>query len=868
MTKNPTPTTDELNHLAETARVITDSKKVVPVSQEPETVQNSTPHMGFLQQVKANSARKRAAKALRKESKKIMIPKTVQDSIPYQRVYPNSGIIEISDGMFTRAYRLGDVNYYNAKDEEQAQMFLKYADLLNSFDPSSRFQIVIHQQHINLADFEADAILNLCGDELDLLREDQNEILRNKIQEGRNELTQYKYLIVRLPAESYDAAVAAFSRLDVEIISNIKSIGGAGAEIMTSAQRLEVLHDIYNPAQIGLFGNQMEQNEKGELVFAKEKFSFDVMKLMGLTSKDMIGPNSLEFHSEYGKVGSVYFRALYLRIYPQTLQDSFLHELSEAECQMVTSMLYQPIEPTTAINMVRRDGVNINANMIKRQKKASKSGYSSQLIAPELQDRIEENMMLQDDLTNKGQKLFYQTFVICHFADTKEQLDEDTRAIQAIGRRRLMDIKPLSWQQENGLDSCLPLCNNKLSIKRTLITENAAAFMPFVNQELMDRNGGMYYGLNAVSHNLILINRRNGKNGNGIFLGAPGTGKSMSAKQEMILNFISSQDMIIVIDPEREYDRIAELLGGEVIRIAPGSSMHINPFDIEMGTDTKDDPITMKSDFMCSIFGTIFGDKYILTAGQKSIIDRCIKKLYEPYLRSFNHRTGQYDCSKIPTLKDFFTLLQQQDGYEAMQLADALELYAVGTQDLFSYQTNVEYKKRFVVFDIKDIGVNMKALGELIVLNTVWNQIVSGRDSGRNTWFYIDEIYLLFKNQLSAEFLRDLYKRARKYGGIPTGITQNVSDLLENDIARTMISNSEFVLMLSQSAMERAQLADLLNISPTQMESITNAAPGHGLIYDGQHIVPFINELPRDSIQYRYMTTKLSEVAEIEQENK
>ena len=613
----------------------------------------------------------------------------------------------------------------------------------------------------------------------------------------------------------------------------------------------------------------MKTGPDGNLVFPDSgKFSFEVMRKMGLHTKDMVGPDSMFFKSNYGMVGSSYFRVLFMRSYPQTIKDRFIKELTDADCKMVISMYYQPIQTETASKMIRNDRINAQANLVDRQKKASKAGYSPDLVSPDLKDHLADNEILHDDVTNKNQKLFFQTFVLVHFADSLEALNADTETIQGIARGKFVtELKPLSWQQENGLNACVPLCVNALELKRTLITENAAAFMPFVNQELNDRRGGIFYGINAISKNTIILNRRLSKNGNGIIIGQPGSGKSVTAKQEITFVMLSSNDIVYVIDPEREYARLAKRLGGEVIRIAPGSDVHINLFDINMDSDSEDDkPINMKAAFISTVCETIIDDKHKfgLSAGQRSIIDRCVKALYEPYIKSYDPHTKTYNEDLIPTLKDFYYLVRRQDGYEAMQLADALELYAIGTQDLFAYKTNVKYKNRFVVFDISDIGSSMKALGELVVLSTVWNQIVAGRQSGRNLWFYIDEIWLLFQNKMSAEFIRDLYKRARKYGGIPTGITQNVSDMLENDLARTMISNCEFVQMLSQGAAERAQLGALLNISPTQMEAITNAPPGHGLIYNGTSIVPFISEIPKDSMLYSALTTTLSEVIDIE----
>lgn len=815
---------------------------------------------------KAPSPRK-SQKQLKERSSKLKVPRTVADTIPYFAVYPDNGIIETKPHIFTKSYLLQDINYQIAKDEEQFDMFMKFGQLLNSFDPTVHFEITINQKNINMEDFEEQTMLSLQDDALDPLRIERNEMMRKKISEGKNSLVKEKYLTVSVEADTVENAETTFVRLDRDIASHVKKIGKSDATPLTSVQRLETLHDIYNIGSESLFGNNMVMEKKPdgtiEYSFAPEKFRFDIMDRMGLTTKDVIGPSEFMFKGDYGMVGDTYFRALFLRQMPTFLTDKVLDNLTNTDCNMITSLHYEPVDGEKSQKMIRNKMTNINASMVDKQKKATKAGFSPDLISPELKKAQEETDQLLDDINSKNQKIFFVTLVIVHFADTKEQLDSDTKAIQTIGKTMVLDIKPLKSQQENGLNTALPLAYNQLAIKRTLTTESASIFMPFVNQELQDRNGGMYYGNNAVSHNLIMMNRRNCKNGNGFIFGTPGSGKSMSAKQEMMTVLLSSPDTVVVIDPEGEYYPMAEMLGdetGEVIRIAAGSDVHINPFDIDMDADSKDDPMAIKSDFIVSLCETAVAGQYGLEPTQRSIIDRCVRKVYEPYLASRNPETGEYDKNKIPTLKDFYSYLRQQGGYDAMHLADSLEIYVTGSLDLFAYRTNVEYHKRFVVFDIKDVGATMKSMALLVVLDNIWNRIVAGRKEGSYTWFFIDEIYLLFKTPSSAEFLRNLYKRARKYYGLPTGITQNVSDLLEDDTARTMISNCEYIQMLNQAPLDRGQLAELLNISDSQLEFVTSSDPGQGLIYNGNVIVPFVNKLPKDTKEYQAMTTKPDEV--------
>lgn len=810
---------------------------------------------------------RKSQKQLKERSSKLKVPRTVADSIPYFAVYPENGIIETKPRVFTKSYLLQDINYQIAKDEEQFDMFMKFGQLLNSFDPTVNFEITVNQKNINMEDFEEQTMLPLQDDALDPLRIERNDMMRKKISEGKNSLVKEKYLTVSVTADTLEDAERTFVRLDRDISAHVKKIGKSDATPLTTVQRLETLHDIYNIGSESLFGNNMimEQKEDGtvEYSFAPEKFRFDIMSRMGLTTKDVIGPSEFVFKGDYGMIGDTYFRALFLRQMPTFLTDKVLDNLTNTECNMITSLHYQPVDGEKSQKMIRNKMTNINASMVDKQKKATKAGFSPDLISPELKKAQEETDQLLDDINSKNQKIFFVTLVIVHFADSKEQLDSDTKAIQTIGKTMVLDIKTLKSQQENGLNTALPLAYNQLAIKRTLTTESASIFMPFVNQELQDRKGGMYYGNNAVSHNLIMMNRRNCKNGNGFIFGTPGSGKSMSAKQEMMTVLLSSPDTVVVIDPEGEYYPMAEMLGeetGEVIRIAAGSDVHINPFDIDMDADSKDDPMAIKSDFIVSLCETAVADRFGLAPTQRSIIDRCVRKVYEPYLASRDPETGEYDKEKLPTFKDFYFYLRQQSGYDAMQLADMLEIYVTGSLDLFAYRTNVEYHKRFVVFDIKDVGATMKSMALLVVLDNIWNRIVAGRKEGRYTWFFIDEIYLLFKTQSSAEFLRNLYKRARKYYGLPTGITQNVSDLLEDDTARTMISNCEYIQMLNQAPLDRGQLAELLNISDSQLEFVTSSDPGQGLIYNGNVIVPFVNKLPKDTKEYQAMTTRPDEV--------
>ena len=433
--------------------------------------------------------------------------------------------------------------------------------------------------------------------------------------------------------------------------------------------------------------------------------------------------------------------------------------------------------------------------------------------------------------------------------DDKQKLDEQTETIKSTARKYLCQIGTLNYQQEEGLNSVLPLGRNNLYVDRCLTTEATAVFIPFSSQEIT-QSGGMYYGLNAISKNLIIFNRKTLKNQNGFILGTPGSGKSFAAKREMINSILSAGDDVLIIDPEREYTGLVRNFGGEVIQISSDSKNYINPMD--MNADYSEDPISLKSEFLLSLFETIIGGKEGLSAREKSILGRCVSITYQEYMQSFDKRL-------TPTLKDFYEVLKKQKEPEAEGLATALELYAVGNLSVFSRKSNIDINNRIVCFDIKDLGKQLKPMGMLITLDAIWNRIVENRKKGKHTWIYVDEMYLLFNNEYSANFFYELYKRSRKYGGVVTGITQNVEDLLQSETARSMLANSDFVMMLNQASTDRAELEKMFNISPAQMQYITNSDPGNGLIFSGGSIMAFIDDFPKDTKLYRMMTTKLGE---------
>lgn len=785
-----------------------------------------------------------------KEKKK----KSTQQTIPFKQIYEN-GIIETKPTHFSKTYKLKDINFSIASADEQESIFTLYGELLNSIEGDVTFQITINNKTVDMSVFEKDVLIGYKGDKLDEYREIYNDILRTKLAQGRNNLTREKYLTVNLRANNFHDACDEFNRMDAQINLAIKKITHVNTEPMTTIERLNILYDVYN------MNSDQPFNQKFIGIDGKEHDSFSIKELqkMGLTEKDAIAPPSIVFEKDYIEIGDKYARCLAMNNrLPASMKSSVLADIADAPFNMLTSIHYEALEMNEAVKLIKRQIVNINANVIAAQKKAIKNNYSPDLINPDLLKAQKEALGLLDDLSGRNQKMFFATLLVMVYADSLEELDAATKDIQGRVTRHLLKLMPLNYQQEQAMASVLPLSENIIANKRLLNTDASAVFMPFSVQEFSAKNG-MYYGLNAVSNNMILYNRKNGNNYNGLILGTPGAGKSFSAKQEIINAILNTGDEVFVIDPEREYSPLMELLGGETVKIKLGGENFINPFDMDLEYADKDNPIALKVDFIQSLCDTICGGKYGLSPTQKSIIDRCVRQIYQPYLQmASNYKDMGEDClyDMMPTLVDFYDTLLMQNQPEATQLALALETYAIGSLNVFSHQTNVNTNSRLVTYDIKDIGSSMKEMGLQICLNDVWNRIIANKRKGKWTWLFIDEFYLLTQTQTSAAFLQEIFKRARKWQGIPTGITQNVADMLCQKESRTIISNCDFIMMLRQAPLDKVELAAMLNISPAQLQYVTNSEPGQGLIYANDNIIPFINHFPSDNKLFEAMTTK------------
>lgn len=783
------------------------------------------------------------------------LPKTVQESIPYTTLFPD-GTIETKPGNYTRAYSLEDINFKIAPDHEQVSIFRAYGDFLNSFNQNTPFQIVIQNRASDKRASLEDIRFTLQRDGLNKYRQEMNGVLLDKLTAGNKSLKQDKFLVVNTQADSLEFAMNDLDNIDREVKKGIRRISrDINIEAMSIEDRLESLFDIYNQEGNSVFFNDFKKDGKTPY------FNFDKLGKAGITSKDVIGPSGMEFKSNYFTLGNTYGQALYLEGVPNWLSTEFISDLSDVPCSLLISINHQPIKTEKAMRMIKNQMMSINGQIAENQKKAVKSGYTYDLISPDLMVSQTQTKELMDDVIGRDQKLYYITFTVCVFADSKAKLDENVKMIQSVASKHLCPIKKLDFQQEQGLNSSLPLAINELAIKRLYTTESASIFIPYTSLELYQKNG-ILYGLNQTSKNLILYDRLTGRNYNGLIFGEAGSGKSFAAKNEMVSVLLRNEkNQVYVIDPESEYSDLARAFGGEIVNLAPGSKTYINPLDMDLDYDGESDPVSMKLDYIVSMIEIMLGQGRSLDPQAKSIVGRCVNTIYRPYIEHLNslQRDGidkTIDKEAMPTLNNLYHELMRQEEPEARTIANIIEVYATGSFATFAHRSNIETESPFVVYDIKNLGTGMKDLGLHVCLNDIWNKMIDNRKKDIWTWIYIDEFYLLLQSDSAARFLMQVWKRARKWRGVPTGIMQNTEDLLRSSDSRNIINNTSFIMMLSLPKLDRTNLGDLLQIPDSQLTYITNGEPGHGLIYNGKTILPFNNEFPQDTALYKMMDTR------------
>lgn len=775
----------------------------------------------------------------------------IADTIPFSEI-DKDGVISLEDGRYSKSYRLSDVNYLIARENEQLDIYEAWCKFLNSFDAGTLLQITINNRNLDVDNFEDQTMISETGDSLDKYREDYNKIVKDKIIEGKNTIFRDKYITVSIKAKDKETANKTFLRLDREINDNIKKIQGSGIKSIDRIERLKILHDIYNVGREDEFLKTQDDNVD----------TFSVLNAVeqGLSVKELIIPPDAVFYNKYFKLGDKYCSTLYLSEYAASINDSFFAELAGINYNSVLSLNLNCYDQAVAKRMVNNQLININAEVIAAQKNASRAGYASDLISPILTDKQREARLLLDDMTNRNQRLFSTKLLITLFADSKSELDEAIASVRSIANKHSCILSVYSTLQEDAFNSCLPVGLDFVTENRTITTEAAGVFIPFTSQELM-QPGGMYYGVNTISRNLIKYNRLSGSNYNALIFGQPGSGKSFSAKREIMNTYINPAvgADVIIIDPENEYGPLAKLVGGEVIEVEAGGIHHINPFDLDVSYgDEGKDPLPFKQDFILSMMEMILGSTIGITPGQKSLLDRASRYTYAEL------KKHDYDPAFTPTMKDFYNNLVDfsENDSEAYDLAKSLEIYVDGTLNLFAHETNVNTKSNFIVYNIKSLSDTLKPLAMLVIIDNIWNRISINRKLKKPTFLYIDEAHLLFQSPQTATFISSLYKRARKYNGAITCITQNTSDIINNPNVGTIIENTSFIEMLSLSFKSSQELARILDISETQMAFVKNTQPGEGLLYiqagpgSPSGIIPFTDKFPKDSELYKAFNTR------------
>ena len=765
------------------------------------------------------------------EHEKYVIPKGAQDVIPIQRMFED-GIFLIGNNKYSKSFKFTDINYAVASKEDKESMFLKYSEVLNSFDVGAVTKITVNNHYINKKDFEQNMLLKYANDGLDDYRKEYNKILINKVS-GFNNIIQEKYITVTVNKNSLEEARNYFTRIKTELSNRLTKLGSDCIEL-NAIDRLKIFYNFFRNG---------EEND----------FNFDMLMNIqkGHSFKDYICPDSFSFEDDYFTFGSKYGRVLFLKEYASYIKDSMVSELSDINKNMMLSIDVLPIPLDEAIREIERKQLGVESNITNWQRRQNERNNFSAIIPYDLELQRKESKEFLEDLTTRDQRMFLSTLTIVHTANSKKELDNDTDSLMATARKHLCQLAILKWQQMDGLNTVIPFGNKNIDTLRTLTTESLAVLTPFKVQEVSHVQG-VFYGQNVISKNMILIDRNTLLNGNSFILGVPGSGKSFTAKNEIVNTMLKNPNAdIIIIDPEREYGNLVKALHGEVINISSTSNNHINALDLNKDYGDGANPVILKSEFILSLCEQLIG-KSNLNPQAKSIIDRCTANVYRFY------QQGNYQGTP-PTLQDFHDELIRQTEPEAKNIALAIELFTNGSLNTFAKQTNVDTNNRLICYDILDLGKQLQSLGMLVILDSILNRITKNRAEGKTTYIFIDEIYLLFQHEYSANFLFTLWKRVRKYGACATGITQNVDDLLQSHTARTMLANSELIIMLNQAATDRTELSNLLNISDLQMGYITNTSAGHGLIKIGSILVPFENEFPKDTKLYRLMSTKPSE---------
>ena len=721
---------------------------------------------------------KTLSKATKAERDKFRIPRLVQDAIPIRRIW-SDGIFRVGT-QFSKTFSFTDINYQIAGKEDKTAMFLDYSELLDALDSGASAKITINNRRLNKAEFEAAMLLPMRQDGLDHFREEYNDMLLSKVTGTSNSVVQERYITISVVKKNIAEARAYFSRVGTDLLTHLAQLSSIGQEL-DLVTRLRIFRDFF----------------KGD---EPPAFEFDLKTQMkqGHSFKDWLCPDSMEFEPDHFKLNDRWGRVLYLQGYASYIKDSMVSELCELDRDLMLSIDILPVPTDEAVREVQNKLLGVETNAANWQRRQNAANNFTAMLPYDIEQQRAETKEMLGDLTNRDQRMMFGLVTMVHLADSKEQLDSDTESLLTVARKHLCQMSILRWQQKDGLDTVLPYGLRRITALRTLTTESTAVFIPFRAQEIM-QDGGIYYGQNAVSKNMIVADRRKLLNGNSFRMGVSGSGKSFSAKEEIVSIALSTNDDILILDPESEFGYLTEALGGEVIRVSASYDTHINALDMDKAYGDARNPLIEKSQFVLSLFEQLVGSEGV-SAKEKSILDRCTYEVYREYMA--NNYTGQ-----PPTLKDLYRILLKQPEPEARGLALSAELFITGSLNTFAQPTNVGTKARIIAYDIRELGEQLMPLGMLVTLDAIFNRVIQNWKRGKTTWVFADEFYLLFRYQYSADFFYKLWKRIRKYNGITSAMTQNVEEILNSDTARLMLANSEFLILLNQSPTDREELA-------------------------------------------------------------
>ena len=792
------------------------------------------------EKIKLTRAEKKQLKELitRNQKQPRKGPHTTQQTILYQRMWPD-GICRVTDNYYTKTIQFQDINYQLAQNDDKTSIFEGWCDFLNYFDSSLRIQFSFHNVTASAETFEQSIVIPDRDDGFNEERHEYVEMLQNQQLKGNNGQTKTKFVTFGVEAENIRAAKPRLERIEISLLNNFKRLGVSAASL-DGRERLKLMHDMFHMDTLAPF-----------------QFDWKWLPPTGLSTKDFIAPSSFDFRpkNSFG-MGSKYAEVSFLSILAADLNDRCLADFLSMESSLIVSLHIQAIDQVAAIKDVKRKITDLDKMKIEEQKKAVRAGYDMDIIPSDLATYGGDAKKLLEDLQSHNERMFLITFLVMNTADSKEQLNLNVKQAQSLAQQHNCQLIPLDFQQEAGLVSCLPLGYNGIQIQRGLTTSSTAIFVPFTTQELFQTSKeALYCGLNALSNNLIMVDRKWLKNPNGLILGTPGSGKSFAAKREITNVMLLTDDDVIICDPEGEYYPLVNMFHGQVIRISPTSDCYINPMDINLNYSDDENPLSLKSDFILSLCELIVGGRDGLQPIEKTIIDRAVHIIYQPYLAD--------PCPEnVPILEDLYNALRKQEEREAQSLATALEIYVTGSLNVFNHQTNVDVQNRLVCYDIKELGKQLKKLGMLIVQDQVWGRVTENRAEGKSTRYYMDEFHLLLREEQTAAYSVEIWKRFRKWGGIPTGITQNVKDLLASQEIENIFENSDYIYMLNQAAGDREILARKLGISPTQLSYVTQSAEGEGLLFYGNVILPFQDHFPKGTLIYKAITTKPSDLKE------